>query len=208
MTWNIHWRLFLYLCLGFIAATIIGTLSHEFGHFLAARSMGFDARINYAMAWLTDQGSDRIMTDREDFLFILGGPLQTLLTGTTGLVLLVLFRRSFFAAERLSFSQWLVVFLSLFWLRQVANLVGWLACYLKTGQFRCRADEIKLSEALHLPLWFLLVVTAIIGAIISVIVIFKFIPLRQRFTFILSGLVGGIVGFALWMGVLGEIIMP
>jgi hypothetical protein len=208
MTWNIHWRLFFYLCLGFIAATIIGTLSHEFGHFLVARSMGFDPRINYAMTWLTESGSARTMTDREAFLFTLGGPLQTLLTGTTGLVLLVLFRRSFFAVERLSFGQWLVIFLSLFWLRQVANLVGWLVNYLRTGQFTRRADEIKLSETLHLPLGFLLVITAMIGAIISAIVIFKFIPLHQRFTFILSGLVGGVVGFALWMGILGEMIMP
>ncbi|WP_301161956.1 hypothetical protein [uncultured Winogradskyella sp.] len=43
-----------------------------------------------------------------------------------------------------------------------------------------------------------------IGLLISCYVVFKIIPIKYRFTFIVSGLVGGISGFAIWLGFLGE----
>ena len=47
-----------------------------------------------------------------------------------------------------------------------------------------------------------------IGAIICAIVIFKFVPLRQRLTFILAGLAGGGAGAVLWFISLGPRLLP
>lgn len=48
----------------------------------------------------------------------------------------------------------------------------------------------------------------VIGLIIPLFVIFKFIPNRMRLTFILSGLLGGVIGFILWMNILGPKLLP
>ena len=40
--------LFVKLFIAFIAATIIGTITHELGHYLVAKSFGYPASINYA----------------------------------------------------------------------------------------------------------------------------------------------------------------
>lgn len=200
MTLNIHWKLFFYLTIGFIAAIVIGTFTHESGHYIAARSMGLDARINYVTTSLAVK--ERPLTTQEAFLFTLGGPLQTLLTGTIGLLLLMRYRRSFLSTTRLSFRQWLFLFLSFFWLRQIINLICWLGYYLLRGQFSYRADEIVLARHLGLPFWSLISTTGVISAIILAIVVFRFVPVSQRFTFILSGLVCGIAGYIVWLELL------
>lgn len=140
-------RLFVYLFFGFIIAVVAGTLSHECGHWLAARYFGFRyARINYAFTmygkandrWLSiDTISKRYNNEIDNklnfrlknefdklkehhsmsgFLMSAAGPRQTILTGTTGLILLFIFRRKFIYKDQLSSGQWLLVFLSLFWL--------------------------------------------------------------------------------------------
>jgi hypothetical protein len=53
-----------------------------------------------------------------------------------------------------------------------------------------------------------MVVTGIIGVIVLVIVTFKFIPKLQLMTFILSGIIGGVAGYLLWLEWLGPVIMP
>lgn len=40
-------RLFLYLILGFVVATIAGTVSHESAHYIAAKNLGYKAKIGY-----------------------------------------------------------------------------------------------------------------------------------------------------------------
>jgi hypothetical protein len=203
MKYIIDKRLLLYLTLTFIFTTIIGTLSHECGHYIAARLMGFHARISYATTWLTYD--DQLMNFNQAFWFTLAGPLQTMFTGTIGLLLLYSSRKS---VERLSLKQWVFIFLSLFWLRQSANFIVWVASYLITGRLRTNGDEVQLTLYLDLPGWLLMVVTALAGFIVLAIVLFKFIPKKQRFTFILSGLIGGILGYLFWLTYFGKIIMP
>ena len=59
----------------------------------------------------------------DDNLFItVGGPVQTVLTGTIGFILL-LFRRKEILENGMKILDWFYVFLSLFWLREVCNLV-------------------------------------------------------------------------------------
>ena len=198
-------KLALYLSLGFILATVAGTLSHEWGHYIVARSLGYQVAINYASTYLTE---GPYPTSAHNFWFTLGGPVQTMLTGTIGLLLLFLFRKSFQSRHKLSFRQWCLIFITLFWLRQTANLVVGIGIFLFTGRLSQRSDEVKLARYWQLPGETISIITGILGALVLTIVIFTFIPVRQRLTFAISGLVGGVAGYMLWLEWLGPVIMP
>ena len=230
-------QLFIWLSLSFIVATVIGTLTHEGGHYLVAKYFGYDAHINYEGTCWTDTtnsefinsvyskyqkeissgkdfpGKERLhkiwLTRKKNQFWIgLAGPLETMLTGTIGLGLLFFNRKRFENQIQLSIFQWSLIFISLFWLRQTANLIVWAGRYFLTGKFFQGGDEMFVASHLHIPGWSLITITAIIGAIILAIVIFKFVPARQRITFIASGLVGGISGYILWLVLFGKYILP
>ena len=203
MDFVIDKRLLFYLILTFIITTIIGTVSHECGHYLAGKIMGFKVHLSYGMTTLINSG--KFMTNKAWLLFALAGPFQTMVTGTIGFFLLY---QTAPPGDKLSIKQWLFVFISLFWLRQPANLVVGFFKLLITGSFPDNGDEINLSRALHIPGLSINFTTALIGCIVLSIIVFKFVPKKQRFTFILSGLAGGIAGYLFWFGWAGQIIMP
>jgi len=165
--------LFVLLALGFIAFTVIGTVSHESGHYLAARCLGYKARLHYGSTsiqsyrpgemdylksvfekYLSQIKSKQPFPGKErydeicsrismrGFWFTLGGPVQTMLTGTIGLRLVFLFRRRYFAVA------------------------------------------------------------------VLLLIVFKFIPAKQRFTFITAGLSEGVTGYLFWLVWFGKMIMP
>jgi drug/metabolite transporter (DMT)-like permease len=187
--------------------TTIGTISHEFGHFISAKILGFNSKINYGATILEDN-ANKIMSEKEYFIFTLGGPIQTIFTGSLGLLALYHCRKTFIRVEKLSFRQWFFIFISLFWLRQLANLFTWILGFFIKGKFSERGDEIKLARYLNLPNWTIISSTALIGFLILTIIIFKFIPKKERLIFIFSGLFGGISGYILWLHLLGKILMP
>ncbi len=137
---------------------------------------------------------------------VFGGPLQTMSFGTIGFLLLY-FRKK---KEQFKFIDWLIVFLSLFWLREIFNLFhGFLSGILNNSTyFGTRGDEVRLSKMLELWEGTIPLLFGILGLAVSLIVIFYYIPKKVRFTFIISGLVGGIFGFWFWLYFLGPIIMP
>ncbi|WP_298154598.1 hypothetical protein [Flavobacterium sp.] len=197
-------KLFVCLTLGFIAATVIGTVSHECGHYIACRLMGFDAVVHYGMT--THHGPRMPRTAR--LVFLLGGPLQTMLTGSIGVILLYLFRKDFYRAEKLNWRQWLMVFTALFWLRQFSNSVMLVIRYLDSGEFSSRGDEFRLAAYLEWPKWTILFSTGAIGCSVLLWVILSFIPRDYRLTFMISGIVGGVTGFILWLDIFGKVILP
>jgi hypothetical protein len=199
-------RLFIRLFPSFIFATILGTLFHEWGHYIVAEALGYDAVIHYAFTSYTSAPVVRQPTD--SFWISLGGPLQTLMTGTIGLIMMVVQRKSFREATTLSTQQWFLVLITLCWLRPAANLVTWIGGYFINGRFSPRGDEIVLAGFLHLPIWSVLVVTALMGLLVLTIVVIKFIPAKQRITFLCAGLTGGIAGYVLWLKCLGRFILP
>lgn len=208
MTTNFDKRLFIWLTIAFIIATVIGTLTHECGHYLVAKAFGYDATIHYGSTGWRPLSPEQSVSQTDGFWILLGGPLETVLTGTIGLLLLFLFRKSFDEVENLSFKQWLLIFVSLFWLRQTANFIGWVGLYFINGKFSARSDEIRLAEHFNLPDGTISITTAIIGAIVLTVIIFKFVPLKQRLTFITSGLAGGLTGYYLWLTLLGKYLLP
>jgi hypothetical protein len=131
-----------------------------------------------------------------------------MLTGTLGLLLLYLFGSTFNRKDPLKPKQWFLVFVTLFWLRQVTLLVMWIVASVTNPNNRFHADEIKMSRYLGLPESFFLWVTGIAGATVLAVVIFKFIPREQRMTFILGGIIGGLGGYATWFGWLGKLLLP
>jgi hypothetical protein len=198
--------LFVLLVAGFILATIAGTILHECGHYIFARTLGFDARIHYASTSVFYPVNDVSLNER--LWVTIGGPFQTMLTGTIGFLILYLKRKSFFKTEKLGFPQWAIVFVSLFWLRQVANFALAVAVFFITRGYPARGDELKISRYLQIPDITILAVTAFLGLLVSLAVIFGFIPAQQRFTFIISGLVGGIAGYLFWIEWIGKMVLP
>lgn len=102
----------------------------------------------------------------------------------------------------------MIIFVALFWLRQLSNLFWIVVDYVQTGKYSGRNDEIKLDRALHWPDNTIIAITGICAAIVLLMVIFMFVPKKQRILFTLSGIVGGMLGFYLWLHSLGRIIMP
>lgn len=136
----------------------------------------------------------------------LGGPAQTILTGFLGLF--ILFYRKSKKKDYFVLFDWIGVFLSLFVLREVFNFVMTLYSFIFNGSTISNNDEFKLSRHLELNQWTIPTMTMILGLIISLYVIFRVIPLKYRFTFIISGFVGGVLGFFIWLRWLGPVVLP
>lgn len=203
LTKTIDLRLAFYLISAFIVFTAIGTLSHEFGHYAAAKLLGHNASISYGFTYYSTH-----ISARDSFIITLCGPLQTVMTGTAGFLLLLYYKNRFYASDRLNFRQWLLVFVSLFWLREVFNVVHGVGIYVLKGYFPTGSDEIYLAQDSGIPLLSISLPAAIAGSLILACVVFKFIPAAQRLTFLISGLIGGVLGFYTWMFWLGPLIMP
>jgi len=146
--------------------------------------------------------------NKETFLITLAGPAQTILTGTLGAILLFLYRKDYEKAEKLSLKQWLIIFIALFWLRQTANFLLAIVKYTLTGQHPTRSDEYEIAEYLHISYLSTSGITAFIGLAILALILFRFIPSKDRITFCLAGLTGGAMGYILWFKFLGIWIMP
>ncbi len=228
--------LFIYLTLGFIAFTVIGTLSHEFGHYAVAKYFGWNPRIGYAYCMPGSNYSqsrlkeiydlrnveidnNKLFPEKEEFeklskkfrlttsLITLGGPIETILTSIIGLIILINYRKKLSKKESFSFTNWLCVFIALFILRQSANMFVGFGILLLTSRTP-HGDEFRISWMIGLNPWALDIITGVIGLLVLAWIIFRIIPISERFTFILSGIFGGVSGYILWLILLGPIILP
>lgn len=198
-------QLFSFLCLGFILFTVIGTLSHEWGHYIMARLCGHGAEIHYQYCVSHFRAH---YSDTHGLLFSLGGPLQTITTGTVG-VLLVYFNRSkYHQSLELNAKQWFFIFISLFWLREPFNLfTATIAPFLRNSLSQ-RGDEISIAYKFGWPPMSIILTLGVTGAMILAWITFKIIPKKQRMIFLAAGLIGGFSGFFIWLQWLGPIVMP
>lgn len=141
-------------------------------------------------------------------LITIGGPLLTTLVGTIGLLILI-WRRNNFHTNGFKIIDWLAVFLSLFWLRAVFNLVTSIGGELISPNGNWfSGDELHISQALNLWSGSISLISATLGLIVAIYVVFRIIPKKIRLTFILSGFIGGIAGFILWMNIIGPKLLP
>ncbi len=233
---QIDLRKMMFLALAFVVFTIIGTLSHEYGHILVAQKLGYSTTLHYGSMTYHSEEENRLneihkanfpaIRDKKDFkekveyerlskklkhdsLWIsIGGPSQTILTGTLGLFILFI-RKRILKKKKWGFIDWLATFLSLFWLREIFNLLISVTHELisPNGSY-FSGDEQRIASLLHLWPGILSLSLGLIAAWICLIVIFKIVPYTFRLTFIASGIVGGIFGFVLWMHFLGPLLLP
>ncbi len=225
------------LVLSFIVFTIVGTLTHELGHYTMAKYKKCKASINYrATRFVDTSNTDRLhlifskykneirnkqnfpykiewerkvkKRMHDNFLIILAGPLQTTLFGTFGLILLGIYKKKYYLANKLNFKQWFIIFISLFWLRQAFNFVREIVYFIFRGNISTTNDEVKLAIYLGIHKLSISLGTALIALIVLILIVFKFIPISQRIIFILTGFIGGLLGFVLWFYLLGPILMP
>lgn len=207
IVYRVDFRLFTYLAIVFIFTTALGTVLHEYGHFIVAEFLGITAQVHYGFTSFVFDENYRNLSKWDQFLITVGGPLQTISTGILGLILLHTSRKNS-QTQFLNFKSWIYVFMSLFWLRQSANFIMWMIEYFLTNQISTNSDEVKLAAYLNMPLWFFTALGGIVGFAVALFVIFKYVPISQRFTFIVSGFVGGLLGYIIWLESLGKILMP
>jgi hypothetical protein len=196
-------KLCIYLILGFILFTVVGTLSHELGHYVIAKFQGCNPSLHYGfVTYHCDENFQNFAPAT------MGGPLQTVITGSIGFILLILYRKSFLMATVLNFRQWILIFITLFWLREAFNFLGGAFIYFLRGEYPSSGDEIRLALYFDLPYLAILFPLALTAMAILTYVIFKIIPLQQRLTFMIAGLIGGLLGFYLWLVLIGPVVMP
>jgi hypothetical protein len=232
-------KLAIWIFFGFILFTIIGILSHEMGHIAVARILGYKTTLHYGSMNYYDgpnqEEFDQIWYACEDeiktgqsypkkarrqellleiqyrsWLIRAGGPLQTMITGTIGLLLLYKQRENI-EMRGMQFIDWMFVFLSLFWLRELANPMLAAIIDIARGEFSPfsgRSDEIFLARSLGWWGGSISFPLATIAAWTGLYVIFKILPKEYRLTFVTVGLLGGIVGFAFWLKWIGPILIP
>lgn len=229
-------KLFIKLIITFMAMTVIGTLTHELGHYSVAKLLGYDARINYQSTYFwndnyrnflneiykkypneirndldfpdKDKYITIINTEKSDhFWILLGGPLQTTITGSIGLLLFLIIRKRIIDENKVQIVGWITIFMSLFWLRQPANLFTGLLKFISSGKPPQSGDEIHLANYLGLNIWTIEVISGLIGILVLAI-IFRLLPKNVVLTFLLSGLSGGILGYYLWIIKYGKYILP
>ncbi len=237
MSFTIHIKHLLLLIIAFILFTVIGTVSHEYGHIIVAKSLGYETALHYAsMNFDRQQANNEIQEiykhykeeienniefekkaiyesklqtlNYHSLLVRIGGPLQTILTGIIGLLILY-FRRNKIKKNGFLFLDWIAVFLSLFWLRQVFNLTMSIANEIISSNGKWfGGDEYFISKGLNLWVGTVSTLLGIVGFLICCYITFKVVPKTLRFTFILSGFIGGVLGFILWMNFIGPFVLP
>jgi hypothetical protein len=225
MTMRIKLRQTSFFALGFIACVVLGTLSHEYGHISVAKWFGYETNLHYgSMNWYPSESDNesieeldlknglQLEDERREFmrhalLIHWGGPVQTMLTGSIGLLALFL-RKTKRRQAGMALWDWLFVFLTLFWLREVFNLSIQVLKGLFGYGWRPGGDEANISRALGLHSYTFPILFGIIGFIVALFIVFKVVPKRLRIQFIAGGLIGGAAGYFLWMTLLGPVLLP
>ncbi len=235
---TINKKLFGFLFLGFILATIVGTLSFAVGGFIVAKSLGIDAGINY-QGYRTRIGEKELWEHRIYLINIqqkyhdelknnidfpeksayeqqllmhktavrdnkymhYGATGFPIIIGTFGFIHLFLFRRKYQGITTLNFKKWFFIFVTLFWLRSMYVLFG-SGIYLSIAYPDYHGGILPFNNSAFI------IITGLFGTIVLKIVVFKFIPISERLTFLLSGFAGGIIGFGLWFSILGKYLLP
>jgi len=147
--------------------------------------------------------------EEDDKLWItLGGPIQTMITGLIGFLVLYL-RKETWTKSSFGIINWIAVFMGLFWSRQIFNLLIGIFNYLfGHASTPFGGDEAKISNILNMPSGTIGIVTGIIGMVVCSIIVFKVVPKHDRLIFLLLGIFGSAIGYMIWFEIIGPKILP
>lgn len=192
-------RLFVLLSFAFAACTVIGTLSHELGHFLIALFFGEKPKIHFASSSIDTPYE---ISQTKEILIILGGVMMTLFIGFTGFAQVMnrYFRR--IRLEKLELNDWLKVLLTMFLLREPFNFV------LHFWAKETHSDEQQLATLFSLPQNCVSLCLSLVSIWIIYFVIFKFVPRVQRLSLLLGAFVGSTLGYLIWFHFIGPLVLP
>lgn len=198
-----HLKHFMLFTILFYLSIIIGTISHEFGHIIVAKSLGYDVKLDYhSMDWYIKDKIDFVKPIQHDILITLGGILMTI-----GISLI-----SFYMVlkQKLIDTQfWLLLFGSLFISRQLINLMMSIIGKLFLNETSYYGgDELALSQMLHWHDGFFSLATALLALFICYLIVFKILPKAYFVSFMASAMVGGSSGYYLWFYKIGPFILP
>lgn len=213
MTPLVHTRLLVYLSVTFVFAFTIGVLSHEAGHFVVAKFFGYEPTIHYQFTDFHDEilASDtsvegQALLNHRRIWMLAGGPLETMIVSSVTLLLLFLVRKPDRRQISPTFFEWVLITVSLFWMRQPVNFTVWLLKGALFNRYSFQGDEVKIASMLGLPIWFLLFITATV-ALIVLYGIVQCIPKSLLPTVIISAFIGGILEYLCWSLWLGPILL-
>lgn len=202
-------KIFLY----FFIAAIAGTLLHECGHALAAMYFGFHPQVHYAYCDFSTPEEWQMVLDGKkaydmyphSIWITLGGPIQTILTGTVGLLgVWVQSRRTVVDSWNSKHLFWIA--LTYFYSRGVFNSV-FLIMRIYNGNLKSRSDETKLFRYWEIDLltgnWVMLIVSCAILAYATFVLVKK-----HRLQLIIFGALGSAAGGWFWLYFAGKWILP
>lgn len=221
--------------LAFVLCVPLGTISHEYGHIAVAETLGYDTqlhfdRMSYDMSSLNAPISELLALQRDGSNFsseqearlyqlhhsrkshmkwiTLGGILQTLLFGSIALIVLYS-RRKTHIKSGLQVIDWIAVFLALFWSRQIFNPVMSILSELThpNGHW-FGGDEYKLAYLMNLWDGTFSIPLGLMGLLVCTYIVFKVVPVKYRYSFICSALIGSASGYILWMYLIGPLLLP
>ena len=191
-------KMFFKYTLIFLIVPAIGTLLHEFGHYIVAIVNGYEAYIAYAYTIYTI--NDPVVA----FWALSGGPLASWFQSLTAFTIMVVYynkeKRENFTEDLPPFYIVLLAIFS-FSIRFIFNATG----YLIRGS--TTMDEVRIGLYLGIHPDAVVYGSALIAVIFLVISIYR-IPKSYRFTLFFGAVFGAILGYLIWYELLGPIILP
>lgn len=185
----------------FVPMGALGTVLHELGHWAVAEALGCPASLHYGWTHLECAP----LSATASTLVTLGGPVQTMVTGTLGLGLLWRLRGQAWGGRHV-----IALLMALFWSREVFNAAAYVVFQLGgmvPAERLVQGDELLLGLALGGPPELVLAVTGLVG-VVAVLWVALEVPRAERVPLVVGGGVGSLLGFALWMSFLGPILLP
>ena len=190
--------MFIKYSLIFLVVPAVGTLLHEFGHYIVAVMNGYEAYIAYAYTIYII--NDPVVA----FWALSGGPLATWVQSLSAFAIMVLYynkeKRENFTED---LSPFYIVLLAIFSfsIRFIFNATG----YLISGS--TTMDEVRIGIYLGIHPDVVVYGSALLAVIFLVIAIYR-IPKSYRFTLFFSAVFGAILGYLIWYELLGPILLP
>lgn len=187
----------------FLIVPIVGTLLHEFGHYIVAISTGHQARIAYAF---TSSDIHSYAEPELVFYYILAGPIATWIQCAIPFVIMIIYynkeRREVIAEMGdLPPLYILLIGFTAFSGRFVSNAAGYMFTHSTS------LDEARIADWLGIYPDIIIYPFAFIAWTMLLISLYL-IPKNFRFSFTLAAIIGAALGYFVWYYFLGELLLP
>ncbi len=195
-----------------VLLTILGTISHEYSHFIVARYLGLKPILHYDCITF-NESTNFNLNDLYDtntcnfFISTVAGTLQTIIFGLIGFVFSYKkFRVNKFRKDLNKF-EWMLIFTTLFLLRPVLIFFKTLIAIFN-NQYYFQSDESFISYYLGLPFYTISLLTGTLSITALFFTFFTITPLKHRINLILGLILGSSVGYFFWFKIFGVLIFP